>query len=92
MSDAYTYISKPTGTPYTNVNTIGGKEQYDQSNILYDDPSTYYDGTNPNAYTNIAKPQNPTVRAGRASGLLIPLTVATSVMGTAWKTINKPSN
>jgi len=51
----YTNISKPSGTSYTNTNTIG-KQQYDESSLTYDDSSTYYDGINPNQYTNIIKP------------------------------------
>ena len=55
MPDAYTYIAKPTRTPYTNTNGEG-REQYDQGSLTYDDSMTFYDGINPNAYTNIAKP------------------------------------
>lgn len=53
----YTNITKPSGTSYTNQNG-GGREQYDQSTLMYDDSSTYYDGINPNQYTNISKPAN----------------------------------
>lgn len=55
MTNPYTYISKPVGTPYTNVNPQG-LEQYDQASIQYDDSSIFYDGVNQTAYTNIAKP------------------------------------
>jgi len=51
----YTNITKPTGTSYTNLNSIG-KEQYDQATITYDDSSTFYDGTNPSQYTTVSKP------------------------------------
>lgn len=51
----YTYISKPVGTTYTNINP-GGKTQYDQSDVTYDQATMYYDGVNPSEYTNIAKP------------------------------------
>ena len=57
MPTNYTNINKPSGTSYTNTNSIG-KEQYDQSSITYDDASIFYDGINPNAYTTIAKPVN----------------------------------
>ena len=55
MPDAYTYIAKPTNSVYTSLNPQG-KEQYDQSDIIYDDPNTFYDGINENAYVSIAKP------------------------------------
>ena len=48
-------VAKPTGTPYTLVNTQG-KEQYDQASIDYDDADIFYDGVNTTAYTNLAKP------------------------------------
>lgn len=51
----YTNITKPSGTSYTNTNAMG-KEQYDESSIIYDSATTYYDGTNPNQYSNITKP------------------------------------
>lgn len=54
---AWTNISKPTGTAYTNVNTQG-KEQYDQASLTYDDANTFYDGTNMNQWSNITKPSN----------------------------------
>ncbi len=55
MPDAYTYISKPVGADYVNVNAPG-REQYDQASLTYDDANTFYDGIDMNAYTNIAKP------------------------------------
>lgn len=57
MPDAYTYISKPVGADYTNINTQG-REQYDQSSITYDDAGIFYDGVDENAYTYINKPSN----------------------------------
>jgi hypothetical protein len=77
----YTFVPKPSGTSYTNQNTVG-KQQYDQSDIFYDDSGVFYDGVNYNAYTNIPKPQFQvtTLNAGFANGLLIPLTRA-SVIG-----------
>jgi len=50
----YTNVAKPTGTPYTNVNTA--KPTYDESTFTYDDSTLYYDGFNPAVYTNVAKP------------------------------------
>lgn len=51
---SYTKIAKPGAQTYTNVNTA--KPSYDEPSITYDSATTYYDGTNPNAYTKIAKP------------------------------------
>lgn len=52
---AWTNVNKPTGTLYTNVNP-SGKEQYDQSNLTYNNAVTYYDGVNPSQWTDISKP------------------------------------
>lgn len=52
----YTNITKPVGTIYINQNLIGGKEQYDQANIMYDDSGTFYDGINMSQYTTVSKP------------------------------------
>ncbi len=52
---AYTNISKPNSTAYTNQNTVG-KQQYDEASITYDDASVFYDGVNYNAYTSLLKP------------------------------------
>lgn len=51
----WTNIPKPTGLTYTNVNPMG-KEQYDQVDITYDDSNVFYDGINPNQWTDVAKP------------------------------------
>ena len=55
MPTTYTNISKPSGTSYTSQNPTG-KEQYDQTDIEYDDADIFYDGVNESLYTNIAKP------------------------------------
>jgi hypothetical protein len=52
---AWTNIPKPVGTNYTNVNP-NGKTQYDQADIEYDDPDIFYDGINPNQWTDVLKP------------------------------------
>lgn len=52
---AYTFVPKPTGRNYTNLNAQG-KEQYDQASLTYDDAGTYYDGINMNQYTKVPKP------------------------------------
>ena len=51
----YTKIPKPTSTTYTNVNPLG-KQSYDESDIIYDSTTVFYDGVNVNAYTKVAKP------------------------------------
>lgn len=51
----WTNIPKPTGTNYTNVNP-NGKTQYDQADLIYDDPNVFYDGVNPNEWTDVNKP------------------------------------
>ena len=52
---SWTNVAKPTGTTYTNVNPQG-KEQYDQSDVIYDSATTYYDGVNTNQWTDVSKP------------------------------------
>lgn len=53
----YVNIDKPSGTSYTNINTVG-KQQYDQADIIYDDPNVFYDGMNVDLYTKISKPSS----------------------------------
>ena len=52
---SYTFIPKPTGTNYTNVNTQG-KQQYDQPDIVYDQANVFFDSVNMAAYTSVNKP------------------------------------
>lgn len=52
---AWQNIPKPSTQAYTNLNPMG-KEQYDQADITYDSATTFYDGTNPNQWTDVAKP------------------------------------
>lgn len=52
---AYTKLTKPSGTSYTNVNLIG-REQYNQASLTYDSATTFYDGTNFSQYTKLNKP------------------------------------
>lgn len=54
----WTKVNKPSAQTYTNVNGQG-KEQYDQIDVLYDDPIVFYDGSNPNQWTDIPKPTTP---------------------------------
>ncbi len=93
FSSYYVFVDKPTGTPYTNVNGMG-REQYDQSDLLFDSPSTYYDGVDIGAYTNIPKPTGAglTIYPGYATGLLIPFTYSTQhSVGDDYTYINKPT-
>lgn len=50
----YTKIQKSSAGNYMNLNPQG-KEQYDQSNIIYDDTGTFYDGVNTTQYTKVSK-------------------------------------
>ncbi len=51
---AYSNVPKPVGTSYTKINT-SGFQTYDDALVSYDDPNVFYDGINPNMYTNIVK-------------------------------------
>lgn len=51
----YVNVNKPTIPTYTNVNSQG-REQYDQADVMYDDPNVFYDGVNQTFYSNVAKP------------------------------------
>ena len=87
----YTNVAKPTGTPYTKVNSF--INTYDDSTVTYDSSSAYYDGYLTTAYTNLAKPTGGvvTIRAGMATGLLIPLTYAKQrFVESSWIKIAKP--
>lgn len=54
---SYTFVSKPTGTPYISVNGVGGgREGFDDAAVLFDDPSVFFDGSDPAAYTTVSKP------------------------------------
>lgn len=55
----WTPIAKPTASTYGYVNPQG-KEFYDQSNITYDDPNVFYDGIDPNQWSDINKPVSST--------------------------------
>ncbi len=95
MTNAYTFIPKPTGTPYQNVNPQG-KEQYDQSTIIYDDPNTFYDGVDAFAWTDVAKPSGESqiiISPGMATGLITPPTYSTEqiINISDWTKISKPT-
>lgn len=52
---SWTPVTKPTISAWTNPNP-GGRTQYDQATIMYDDPNTFYDGVNNSAWAKITKP------------------------------------
>lgn len=52
---AWTPLTKPTTSGWTDTNPPG-RTQYDQADILYDDPNVFYDGYDPNSWTDLAKP------------------------------------
>jgi hypothetical protein len=89
---SWTGVSKPTGTPYTRINQ-GGREIYDDQNVLYDDSGVFYDGIDPLAWTNLAKPGGMEfLTAGMTMGLLMPLTISTTTThADRWTDVNKPT-
>ena len=56
---AWTSVAKPTTPSWTNTNPQG-REQYDQSDLTFDDSSIFYDGVNVNQWTDVATPSGPT--------------------------------
>lgn len=88
---AWTSIAKPGPNTWTD-NHPQGKEQYDESIIAYDSADTFYDGINPMQWTDIPKPTGSgLIRAGMATGLLMPLTYAREYSIDSWVKVNKPS-
>lgn len=87
----YTKIAKPSATSYTNINIIG-KQQYDQSDISYDDSTTYYDGVNLSQYTKISKPAGEIVAvAGLYYGFGAFTYSGGQIFSTRYTKVNKPS-
>lgn len=89
---SWTNVPKPTGANYTYVNPVG-KEYYDDPLISYDSATTFYDGVNNSAWIQVAKPSGAgQIRAGMATGLLMPLTYATGTLTNQhWTKVSKPS-
>lgn len=88
---AWNTVNKPTSLAWTTVNPMG-KEQYDQSSLMYDDPGTYYDGVNPSEWTDVPKPTGGVgLRVGVANGLLIPLTRVEQGSAITWTSVPKPT-
>lgn len=48
-------IAKPASESWIRHNPAG-KEQYDESDITYDDVNVFYDSANHNMWTNVSKP------------------------------------
>ena len=48
-------VSKPSTLGWTSTNPQG-KEQYDQASLTYDDAGAFYDGINPNQWSDVSKP------------------------------------
>ncbi len=55
MTDSYTRLAKPTGTPYT-ILRAPGSIIYDDPMYEYDSPILAYDGGDGSTYTSIPKP------------------------------------
>lgn len=91
----YTNIPKPTDSTWNPIITKG-QEQYDQSNIFYDDTAVFYDGINIADWTNVLKPVSAQkfIRAGMITGLLGPVTYSTaySIGQAEWNKIIKPTS
>jgi hypothetical protein len=56
---SWTNVPKPIGANYTRINSQG-KQEYDQFDLTYDDPTIFYDSTNEAAWTGVVKPALPT--------------------------------
>ena len=84
----YINVAKPTGASYIKVNSY--VDTYDNSDVAYDS-SSFYEGYNPSAYTNIAKPVGGLrIFPGMITGLMIPLTYSRSYDASPWFKIPKP--
>ena len=69
-----------------------GREQYDQASLTYDDSSTFYDGFNPNQWTDVAKPTGTVViLSGMATGLITPPTYSQEFNIDLWTRVTKPN-
>lgn len=89
---AFTKVTKPTSTSYTNVNSRG-REQYSDANITYSDPNVFYNGVDDSAWTDILKPMgNLTINAGMISALVMPVTYSVNINSRdRWTRVNKPT-
>lgn len=88
---AWTNVSKPTGTGYTNV-TFMGKQMYDDASVTYDSATTFYDTVNVSAWTDVAKPTGSLIiPSGTATGLIMPPTYALQRPVDSWTRVSKPT-
>lgn len=89
---AWTTVPKPGAQTWSPINVIG-KQQYDQVNLTYDDVNTFYDGGNPNMWTDIPKPSGGVfIRSGMATGLIMPVSYSQEVLaGDPWVKVSKPT-
>lgn len=86
---AWSPITKPTSRGWLNVNPQG-REQYDQPDLMYDDPNVFYDGGDPNLWNKVSKPTLITViTGGYATGLLMPLTKTVTTQSDGWTKVPK---
>ncbi len=84
-------VSKPIVSSWMNENPTG-RTQYDQSNILYDDPSIFYDGVDPLMWTPVPKPTNGRlIVPGMATGLITPPTDSRQYDASGWIKVPKPT-
>lgn len=93
MADAYTRVSKPSNSTYTNVYALG-KEAWDDPSVAWDDAVTHWNGGDGSGYTIVAKPtDNRQILRGMITGLMIPLTYnQTSTPGDRYTRVAKPTS
>lgn len=48
-------VAKPTASVFSAINPQG-REFYDQSDVIYDSPTTFYDGIDFSQWNDVAKP------------------------------------
>ncbi len=90
----WTNIAKPNNANWTNINTY--LPIYDEPDLIYDSPSTFYDGINQSSWTNIAKPSGGIVTSilpGMMTGLGMPVTYSKQYIFNTnpWINIPKPT-
>lgn len=89
-SMSWTLLAKPGAQNWTDSHPQG-KERYDESTITYDSADTYYDGFNPNQWTDIPKPVGSTrIVAGMITGLIMPVTYSREYSVDPWIRVSKP--
>lgn len=82
-------VNKPSTSNWTKLHPLG-KEIYDDSMVMYDDPNVFYDAIDPNDWTKVAKPTGATlIEVGMAFGTL-GMTYSEQVDGSTWTKVPKP--